>query len=399
MAEKRILYISGSLGLGHVVRDLAIAKELRRQNPEAKVCWIAAGPAASLLKEEGEELLPEADLYADNNVPAERAAKTYGLNLMKYTVGARKAWERNVDVFRRLMLKSRFDVIIGDETYEIAFALQKKRVSAQAPFVMIYDFVGCDSVSISPVEKLAAYLWNRLWAGSHRLFSDGKNLALFVGEPEDIPDKSFGPFLPRRRDWAKTHYRFIGHVLSFRPEEYTDRASIREKLGYAQKRLVVCSIGGTAIGKDLLELSARAYPIIRRQVPDVHTVLVCGPRFSPDSLDVPQDVEVRGYVSALHELFAASDLAIVQGGATSTLELTALRRPFLYFPLEGHFEQQVHVTGRLLRHRAGVKMSHSQVTPTSLAKKVVANLDREVTHLPIPINGAERAAQLISGLL
>jgi predicted glycosyltransferase len=28
---KKILYISGSLGLGHIARDLAIAKELRNQ--------------------------------------------------------------------------------------------------------------------------------------------------------------------------------------------------------------------------------------------------------------------------------------------------------------------------------------------------------------------------------
>ena len=29
MVAKKILYISGSLGLGHIVRDLAIARELK----------------------------------------------------------------------------------------------------------------------------------------------------------------------------------------------------------------------------------------------------------------------------------------------------------------------------------------------------------------------------------
>ena len=37
MAAKKILYISGSLGLGHVKRDLAIARELRRRVPGAEI--------------------------------------------------------------------------------------------------------------------------------------------------------------------------------------------------------------------------------------------------------------------------------------------------------------------------------------------------------------------------
>lgn len=60
-------------------------------------------------------------------------------------------------------------------------------------------------------------------------------------------------------------------------------------------------------------------------------ILVCGPRLSYDSLEAPESVEVKGYVPALYEHFAASDLAIIRGGATSTLELTALNRPFLFF--------------------------------------------------------------------
>ena len=128
-------------------------------------------------------------------------------------------------------------------------------------------------------------------------------------------------------------------------------------------------------------------------------VLICGPRLDVDSLKVPEQVEVRGYVSALHEHFAASDLAIVQGGGTTTLELTALRRPFLYFPLADHCEQQMHVAERLTRHQAGVKMVYSETTLEILAEEVIANLDKEVNYPPISVNGAQKAAQLISQLL
>lgn len=395
---KKVLYISGSLGLGHIVRDLAIAREMRRQIPEVKISWLAAHPASLLLKEAGEEILPEADLYADDNIPAENAAKGFHLNLMQYLSNSNKEWKKNVNVFKQVTDREHFDVIIGDETYEITIALNKKDVIIQSPFVMIYDFLGCDAMTWNPIEKLYAYMWNWIWSGN-KIFADDKNLALFVGELEDIPDIGFGFLLPKRREYARKYYEFIGYIFPFNTAEYKDKARIREKLGYDDRPLVVCSIGGTSIGTDLLELCGQAYPIIKESVPDLRMILVCGPRLSPESLEVPEEVEVRGYIPSLYEHFAASDLAIVQGGGTSTIELTALRRPFLYFPLEGHSEQQLHVEGRLKRNQAGIKMVYSRTTPSSLARQVIGNLDKEVNYASIPTNGAQKAVQLIKKLL
>ena len=395
---KKILYISGSLGLGHIVRDLALASELRRQIPEAEISWLAAHPANLILTEAGEEILPEADQYADDNIPAENAASGFQLNLMQYLSNANQEWKKNVDVFKQVIDKEHYDLIIGDETYEITIALKKKYVALESPFVMIYDFLGCDSMTGSPIEKLNVYIWNWIWSGN-KIFSDDNKMALFVGELDDIPDVGFGFLLPRRRDYARKFYEFIGYIFPFDVSDYTDKARIREKLGYGEGPLVVCSIGGTSIGKDLLELCGQSYPIIKESVPDLRMVLVCGPRLSAESLKVPAEVEVRGYISSLYEHFAASDLSIVQGGGTSTLELTALRRPFIYFPLEGHYEQRLHVGSRLNRHQAGIKMDYSKTSPSSLAKQVISNLDKEVDYAPIPTNGAEKAVQLIKKLL
>ena len=397
---KKILYVSGSIGLGHVTRDLAIAGQLRKQYPEVELLWLAAHPATIPLKEAGEKLLPEADMYANDSVPAEKAARGFGMDIMKYASKTRREWIHNIKIFRRIISKEKFDVVIGDETYEIGIAMSMKLVRLKVPFVMIYDFFGLDSVNRNPIEKLGVYTWNWIWTKADRkLLSNQKNLALFAGEMEDIPDKGLGILLPSRRNHAKTYYKFTGYVLPFEPADYADKTMIREKLGYGKEPLVVCSIGGTAIGKDLLDLCGQAYPIIKRKVPDLHMVLICGPRLSVDSLDVPDGIEVKGYAPALYEHFAASDLAIVQGGGTATLELTALRRPFLYFPLANHCEQQIHVAGRLARHKAGVKMVYSQTTPEILAEKVIANLGINADYPPIPVQGAQKAARLIGELL
>jgi len=400
VAKKRILYVSGSIGLGHVTRDLAIAKQLRKQYPEIELLWLAAHPATILLKEAGEILLPEADKYGDVNIPAERAARGFGMNILTYGRKVRKQFSHNVKVLKQIISKEHFDLVIGDETYEFAIALALKYILLQAPFVMIYDFLGLDSVTKNPIDKLSVYIWNLIWAKTDcKLFSKRKNLALFAGELEDVPGKSLGFRLPNRREHALQYYKFTGHILPFEPAEYADRTKIREKLGYGNEPVVVCSIGGTAIGKDLLELCAKAYPIIKQKVPDIHMVLICGPRLPVDSVKVPDGVEVKGYVPALYEHFAASDLAIVQGGGTATLELTALRRPFLYFPLANHCEQQIHVAERLARHKAGIKMVYSQTTAEILAEKVITNLGKDVDYPPILVQGAQKAARLISELL
>jgi len=398
MERKRILYLSGSLGLGHIIRDLAIAAELRRQNPEIEISWLAAHPASQVIEDSGEHLLPEAAKYANDNIPAEKAAKGSHLNLLKYLLSARKDWARNVEIFKQVTEREQFDLVIGDETYEIIVAMQRDSSLKKAPFVMIYDFIGLDAMTGNPWEKLGIYVWNRIWSNDFKNKHDPVfDLALFVGEEEDVPDRNFGFLLPNRREWAKALCRFIGYILPFNPLDYTEKAEVRKKLGYGQEPLVICSIGGTSVGRELLTLCAKAYPIIKEHKPDLRMVLVCGPRLSPETLEVPQGVEVRKYVPDLFEHFAAADLAIVQGGATSTLELSALGRPFLYFPLEGHFEQ-AYVADRLSRHKAGIKMRFSQTSPASLAEKILSHLGKEVRYAPIPLDGAQKAAQLINQL-
>jgi len=187
--------------------------------------------------------------------------------------------------------------------------------------------------------------------------------------------------------------------LPFRPANYTNKELIRKKLGLGDEPLVICSVGGTSVGRGLLELCGQAYPRVKERISNLRMILVAGPRIAPETLKYPYGVEVKGYVPALYEYLAMSDLAIVQGGGTITLELTALRKPFLYFPLEGHYEQEVLISERLKRHRAGVKLVYRQTKPRELSEHILANLGREVDYAAIPMDGAQKAAELITGLL
>ena len=112
-------------------------------------------------------------------------------------------------------------------------------------------------------------------------------------------------------------------------------------------------MGGSGVGGHLLHRVVEAFPHAAQAVPGLRMVAVTGPRIDPASVAVPDGVEVHGYVPDLHRHLSACDIAVVQGGLTTTMELVAARRPFLYFPLAHHFEQQVHVPQRLAQYRAG----------------------------------------------
>ncbi|HLI25410.1 MAG TPA: glycosyltransferase, partial [Acidimicrobiales bacterium] len=109
--------------------------------------------------------------------------------------------------------------------------------------------------------------------------------------------------------------------------------------------------------------------------------------------------EVVGYVPDLYRLLAACDVAIVQGGLTTAMELTANGRPFLYFPLRHHFEQNIHVRYRLERHRAGRPMDYSTAGPDEIAAALSAELGRPLDYAPVDPGGAARAAAMLAELL
>ncbi len=142
-----------------------------------------------------------------------------------------------------------------------------------------------------------------------------------------------------------------------------------------------------------------AYPEAKERVPALRMVVVAGPRIDPDSLSRHEGLEVRAYVHQLYRHLAACDLAVVQGGLTTSMELTANRRPFLYFPLRHHFEQNIHVRHRLERYRAGRRMDFEHETPETIALAIAETIGQDVDYHPVETDGAARAAALIAPLL
>jgi len=127
-------------------------------------------------------------------------------------------------------------------------------------------------------------------------------------------------------------------------------------------------------------------------------IVVCGPRIDPSQFATRDGLEVVGFVPRMYRQLAACDVAFVQGGLTTTMELVANRRPFVYSPLNEHFEQQFHVRHRLDRYRAGQCVTGS-AAPDEIADALREAIAHPVDYLPVAVDGARRAASSIAELL
>ena len=397
----RVLYLSSPIGLGHARRDLAIARALRRRRPDVRVEWLAQHPVTRFLAGAGERIHPAgADLVSESAHIADEAHE--------HTLHAFQALRRmdeimvtNFSVFQDVVDDGDYDLVVGDEAWDVDHFWHENPELKRSAYAWITDFVGwlpMPAGGESEASLTADY--NAEMIEHVERFRRVRDAALFVGDPEDVVPDSFGPGLPSIPAWTSEHYAFTGYVTGFDPAALGDRRELRRRLGYpADEPVVVVTVGGSGVGEALLRKVLEAFPRARKELDGLRMLVVCGPRISGADLPRADGIEIRGYVEDLPAHLAACDAAVVQGGLTTTMELVAARRPFVYVPLDEHFEQQRHVRHRLDRHRAGRCLSAADLDPEPLARTLAEALHSSVDYLPVPTNGASRAAALLDELL
>jgi predicted glycosyltransferase len=307
----------------------------------------------------------------------------------------------NFMVFHDLTESEQYDLWIGDEAWELDYYLHENPELKRAAYVWLTDFVGWLPMRDGGArEEYLTTDYNAEMIEHIARYRRIRDRALFVGNPGDIVPDRFGPDLPAIRDWTEEHFAFTGYVSGFDPAQLTDREKLRHELGYAPgEQVCIVTVGGSGVGGHLLRRTIEAFPQAKRLVPELRMVVVTGPRIDPATLPSAEGLELRAYVHNLYRHLAACDLAVVQGGLTTAMELTANRRPFLYFPLRHHFEQNFHVRHRLQGYKAGRHMDFELDGPEEIALAIAGEIGREVDYRPVETDGATRAAAAIAELL
>ena len=394
---KRVLYISSPIGLGHARRDLSIASELRKLHPDLQIDWLAQHPVTKVLEESGERVHPASAYLASESGHIESESAEHDLHAFEAIRRMDEILLANFMVFHDLTRENDYDLWIGDESWELDYYLHENPEQKTAAYAWFTDFVGW--LPMADGGEREAFLtadYNAEMIEHIARYPRLRDRAIFIGDPEDIVPHTFGPDLPPIREWTEQHYDFAGYVTGFDPGQLGDR----EALGYREdEKVCLVTVGGSGVGGHLLRRVIAAFPEAKQLVPGLRMIAVAGPRIDPASLPGHDGLEIRPYVHELYRHLAACDVAVIQGGLTTAMELTANRRPFVYFPLRHHFEQNYHVRHRLERYRAGRCMDYATAGPSDIAAAIATEVNRPVDYRAVASDGAARAAAMLADLI
>jgi pimeloyl-ACP methyl ester carboxylesterase/predicted glycosyltransferase len=398
----RVLYLSSPIGLGHARRDVAIATELRTARPDLDISWLAQNPVTRVLDAAGERVHPASRHLLAESTHVESEAGEHDLHAFEAIRRMDEILIANFMTFTEVVDDDPPDLVIADEAWDVDYFLHENPEVKRFAFAWLTDFVGwLPMPDGGPREAALTADYNAEMIEQRARFPGLRDRSIFVGNPEDVVAQAFGPGLPGIREWTEQNFHFSGYVMGSPPPTGPERAALRRRIGLQpQHRLCVVTVGGTAVGDSLLRRLLEAAPIARRIMPELQFLVVAGPRIDPASLPRRRGVRVRGFVPELADYLAACDIAVVQGGLTTCMELTAAGTPFVYVPLEHHFEQQFHVRHRLDRYGAGRPMRYTEASdPDLLAKVIVDELSAPTQFRAIEADGAKRAAAMLAELV
>jgi predicted glycosyltransferase len=307
----------------------------------------------------------------------------------------------NFMVFQDAVEDGDYGLVIADEAWDIDHFWHEHPELKKAKLAWLTDFVGfLPMPSGGNREAFLTRDYNAEMIEHVERNPGVRDRAIFVGNPEDIVPRSFGDDLPDMRDWVPKHFDFSGYIIGEHPQGFGSRDDLGQSLGYRQgERVCIVTVGGSGVGAHLIRRILQSYPLAQSRIPELRMIVVAGPRIEPASIEAPAGVEVRPFVPDLDRHLAACDLAIVQGGLTTCMELTAAGTPFLYFPLQNHFEQNFHVAHRLDRYHAGRRMEYATTTPDTIADAMIGALTHRACFRPVESNGAADAARMLSELI
>ena len=330
-------FVSSPIGLGHAWRDVAIADELRRAVPGPRDRVARAGSrsptvlrarAARRSTRRARELASEAahidreagehDLHAFQAL--RRMDEILCANFMLFHDVVREERVRPLDRRRGLgarLLPAREP---GAEDRAVRLAHRLRRLPADA---------GGRRARGVPDRRLQ----RRDDRARRALPARARPRRSSSATPTTSSPSRFGPGCRRSATGREQHYDFAGYIPGFDPARSTAPRCARE-LGYGERA------GVRRLGRRLRRRRAAAAAGDRGgRRWRASACRTCGRSSSPARGSTRRrcrastGVEVRGYVHELYRHLAACDVAVVQGGLTTTMELVAAGRPFVAVPL------------------------------------------------------------------
>lgn len=354
-----LFYAINGLGLGHVTRLIAIARQVRRQFPEAEIIFLTSSEAESVIYREGFAAfkVPSKTLRAEANIrPA-----TYARLLQTLVINLVAAFNPHilvVDTFPAGVIQELLPVLRWDGRKVFVYRAQRLEIAE------------------APLMQNTLQLYHLAIVPHHENEED-------TPLPDGLPAVWTGPILIRDRSEAKP------------------RGEARQMLGLPPDApIIYITFGGG--GDKEMNRALRLTTDALADLPNAHLAVACAPLYRGDMPRRPNITLVDYYPMA--ELYAAFDAAISATGYNTTMELLHHGIPTAFVP----FARQVDDQEARARHIAavGAGIILPALESDALRNAVTRLLDSDVAaemricaQELVPDSGAERAAKAILELL
>ena len=337
-------FFSSPIGLGHVTRDIAIARNLH----EFSINFITGSGAAKMLQKLDFKI---DDVY---NPPSFIVNEGILKNQTKWLWNYFHYYKNCKNISEKILETNRTDLVISDEDFASLTVAQNLKI----PNILITD------VLETKFTKGIASLIERKMNKS--MMNIVKNCDVVI-----IPEKG-------------DDYDNIKKVGPIVREINISRKELRKKFSW-DKITIVISIGGTSAGLFLIDKSIEAILKINQ---DIEIIVVSGPSVSKKF----ENVKNLGFVDNLHELIFASDLIISLAGKSTIDEARAYGTPGIFIPIKNHFEQEdnakaegfvfedINRLDKLILEKLEQKRNKINMNGTKLASEIIKKLIKEKSN-------------------
>ena len=252
-----------------------------------------------MLADAGEPVHPASALLANESAHIEDESADHDLHAFQAIRRMDEILVNNFMVFNDVVDETYYDLVIGDEAWDVDYFLHENPELKRFAFAWMTDFVGwLPMPSGGDAEAALTADYNAEMLEQRARYRRLRDRSIFVGNPDDVVDESFGPGLPRIREWTEAHYDFAGYVTGFAPPTDEERARhARAARLRARRRAVRRDRRRLGRGRCAAAAGDGCRPArARRMLPALRFLVVTGPRIDPSSLPRRQGVRVRGFV-------------------------------------------------------------------------------------------------------
>ena len=332
---KKIIFAAGGTG-GHINPALAVAGEVRRQYPDAKILFIGTA-------EKMEARLVPAAGYDFKTIQISGFNRVLNLNGIKQNIKTLSHLLKSSSQAKKIIKEFEPDVVIGFGGY-VSGPVVRAAAKLGIP-TAIHEQNAFPGVTNKTLAKMVDAVM--LTAEQAAQYMQPKNPVIVTG-------------LPVR-----------GELLE------ADRDISRAELGLDEKPLILSmggSLGAKAINEAMLEVISN-----RWQANNCTFMHATG----KDCKDFPErlaekgvnlnakNVIVRDYINDMHRCLAAADLVICRAGASSLSEFQALGKPSILIPYPFATENhQFHNAKALADKGAAIVIEEKDLTSAKLMQQI-----------------------------